>query len=167
MEVGLALGSNMGDRLAHLREARSRLLALPGLRLLAQSPVYDTEPVGVPETFGNISFLNAVIILESRMRPRALFAHTTRIEREMGRTLSAQRNAPRQIDLDIIYAGLLRMNMPDLAVPHPRWALRRFVLAPLASVRPELIIPGQSLTVSAILRSLRDSARVTELAADW
>lgn len=167
MEVGLALGSNMGDRLARLREARSRLLELPGVMLLAQSPVYDTDPVGVPEEFSALPFLNAVLILECRMQPPELHGHAMRIELEMGRARAAEKNAPRRIDIDFIYAGRLRIDTPELVVPHPRWAGRRFVLAPLASVRPELIIPGQSRTVSEVLRSLRDPARAREFARDW
>ena len=167
MEVALALGSNLGDRLECLREARARLLALPGIRLMAQSPVYDSDPVGVPEPWHKLAFLNAVLIVETAMPAPELHKQTRHIERDMGREPAAPKNAPRQIDIDLIYAGAVRMETPELIVPHPRWFLRRFVLVPLATVRPELIIPGQSLTVSEVLRSLMDPAQVREFARDW
>lgn len=167
MEVGLALGSNLGDRLENLRKARTRLLALPGMRLLAQSPVYDTDPIAVQEPWNKLLFLNAVLIFESAVALQDLHMQTRSIECDMGRTQTSAQNAPRQIDIDLVYADALQHNKPDLVVPHPRWHLRRFVLAPLASVRPELIIPGQSLTVSEILHSLQDPAQVRELATNW
>ena len=167
MEVALALGSNLGDRLERLREARARILEWPDVRLLAQSPVYDTDPVDLPEPWRKLSFLNAVLILESALPLPELHKQTRRIEHDMGRKPAAQPNAPRPIDIDVIYADAIRLDTPGLVVPHPRWAIRRFVVAPLASVRPELIIPGQSITVSGVLSSLPDTAQVREFARNW
>lgn len=153
MEAGLSLGSNLGDRLAHLRQAVSRLAALPGARILARSRVYETEPVEVPAAYRGLAFLNAVVILEWPGTVRELLAATKEIERAEGRE-RGERNGPRTLDLDILYAGGLRVEEPDLLVPHPRWAERRFVVEPLAEVRPDLALPGGRLTAREALAAL-------------
>lgn len=167
MEVGLSLGSNEGDRLVHLSQARKSLQASPGLALLARSPVYETEPVGVPPAFQAQWFLNAVLILKSALPIAGLFELCRELERREGRPARPARNAPRPIDLDIIYAGQLQCRDARLSIPHPRWAVRRFVVRPLCDVRMDLIIPGQSGTVAEVLAKLRDPSRVQRLADEW
>ncbi len=165
MESGLSLGSNRGNRMGHLRQAVRRLAALPGLQVLAKSRVYDTEPVDVPEDFRNRTFLNAVVIVEWPGSVRDLLAATRGIEKAAGRKPGV-RNGPRPLDIDILYAGSCTVNEPDLVVPHPRWSVRRFVLEPLAGVRPDLAPPGSRRTVREALAALPlDGVRVWN--GDW
>lgn len=160
MEVGLSLGSNLPDRLAHLRAAERSLAALPGLRLLARARVYETEPVDVLPEFAHLAYLNTVIVIAWDGPLRALFEACRRIEEGQGRPATRAVNVPRPIDIDILYAGALCVREPDLVVPHPRWSERLFVLRPLADVRPALVLPGQSRSVEQLLAALGAGPRV-------
>ncbi|MBN2302494.1 MAG: 2-amino-4-hydroxy-6-hydroxymethyldihydropteridine diphosphokinase [Lentisphaerae bacterium] len=160
MESGLSLGSNLGNRLENLRQAEIKISRLHGVGIIASSPVYETAPVDVSEKFGSQSFLNSVLIVKVDI-PLTIFADALwDIECDMGRKKERERNAPRIIDIDIIYADRICLNESDLAVPHPRWAARRFVVQPLADVRPDLVLPGESQTVSRILLSLPTEPKV-------
>lgn len=164
MRAGLALGSNLGDRLAQLRLARERVLALPGVSApVLRSRVYETEPVGSGPEAG--AYLNAVLEVEYDGQPITLLDGLQRIEAEFGRPSKRPRNAPRTLDLDILYAGNLVLSNAEVVIPHPRLHLRRFVLTPLADIRPELILPGQQRSIAELLAGLDDPARV-ELFAD-
>lgn len=154
MEIGFSLGSNLGDVVAHMREAKRLILAYPETVWMAQSPLYETEPVGVSPEYAHLQFLNAVMVVESPHSPGEWLAHLRQIESQMGRERQADRNAPRPIDIDILYAGEECIDRGDLVVPHPRWAQRRFVVQPLADIRPHLILPGSGITVSDILAQL-------------
>lgn len=167
MECGLSLGSNQGDRLAYLVEARRRLDALDGVTVTAASAVYETEPVDVSPAFGDQSFLNAVLIVEVSLAVTELTAAVHAIETAMGRVRVHDRNAPRPIDIDVLYAGDLRIDRPDLKVPHPRWSERRFVVEPLADVRPERVLPGATRTVSQLLAGQPETPRVAVFARAW
>ena len=159
MRAGLALGSNLGDRLAHLRFARERILTLPGVSAPAlASRVYETEPVGSGPDAG--AYLNAVLEVEYTGQPITLLDGLQRIEADFGRPSKRPRNAPRTLDLDILYAGNLVLSNAEVVIPHPRLHLRRFVLTPLADVRPDLLLPGQHETVATLLARLHDPARV-------
>jgi len=167
MEIGLSLGVNQGDRLAALRQARQHLDALSATRVLDVSPIYETDPVDVAPEFSALSFYNTVAILESGLEISELARRLHAIERTMGRTGAGPRNAPRPIDIDLIYAGALVLQTLELTLPHPRWAQRRFVVQPLADVRPDLIIPGHRDTVSAIAKRLTDPAGVRRISDRW
>lgn len=166
MEIGLSLGSNLGDRVAHMREARDRMASRPDVRLLAQSPLYETEPVGVSDAYRDLKFLNAVLIVESARSPSEWLSFLHELEYDMGRERQGDRNAPRPIDVDILYAGDQCIDGGGLVVPHPRWAQRRFVVQPLADVRPDLILPGAGRSVRDILSRLVGED-VTLFASDW
>lgn len=167
MEIGLCLGANEGDRLAYLIQAKQRILALPGISLTAQSPVYETEPVDVPPEFQNILFLNSILIIETLISIRQLMSLFQFIEQQIGRVPNPVTNAPRPVDIDIIYADQLQIEEDHIVIPHPRWTLRRFVVQPLCDVRPELHIPGQSAIVSDVLAQLQDPAKVTLFTKTW
>ena len=164
MRAGLALGSNLGDRLTQLSHARTCVLALPGVSSPAlSSRVYETEPVGSGPDAG--AYLNAVLEVEYDGQPITLLDGLQRIEADFGRPSKRPRNAPRTLDLDILYAGNLVLSNAEVVIPHPRLHLRRFVLTPLADIRPDLIVPGHQENVAALLARLHDPARV-ELFAD-
>ncbi|MBM4147796.1 MAG: 2-amino-4-hydroxy-6-hydroxymethyldihydropteridine diphosphokinase [Lentisphaerae bacterium] len=166
IEAGLSLGSNLGDRLAALRAARSAVAGLDETELIACSPVYETAPVGVPDEFGGLTFLNAVVIVRTALSPADLFRRIRDIESAQGRARAAA-GAPRTIDLDLIFAGGAEINTPELVLPHPRWSSRRFVVQPLADVMPDTRLPGANRTVSEVLASLPASPAVSMLADSW
>jgi len=167
MEVGLSLGSNLGDRLAHLSEARRLIGLIPGISISAQSCVYETSPVDVNDEFAHLPFLNAVLLIETAHNPKTLLAKFKDIEQVMGRLHATSRNAPRPIDIDIIYAGDLRIDEESVSIPHPRWVSRRFVVKPLSDLRPDLRLPDQDKTVRDQLLTLRDDQKVVPCAKTW
>lgn len=146
VDVAIALGSNLGDRASHLDYAVSRLGAsLTGLRV---SRYFDTEPVGVPA--GQPWFLNAAVVGATAAAPRELLEILLAIEGERGRERPFA-GAPRTLDLDLILFGDLRVEEPDLVVPHPRFRARRFVLEPLGEIAPDLVDPVTGRTVGELL----------------
>ena len=167
MEAGLSLGTNLGDRLAALVEAKRLLVSRLGLTILAQSPVYETEPVGVPPEYRHLRFLNAILIVSCATISHECMDHLHEIEDLMGRKRQLDRNAPRPIDIDLIYLNGQTIQSGGLVVPHPRWAERRFVVQPLADVRPDLILPGQTKTVREILRDLKAPEQVELFSGSW
>jgi 2-amino-4-hydroxy-6-hydroxymethyldihydropteridine diphosphokinase len=128
--VFVALGSNLGDRVAHLRYAADALATLPGTVLLGESAVYETAPRDVED---QPAFLNGVVALETRLGPYELLEECQGIERERGRRRDA-RFGPRTLDVDILLVEGVRSDDPVLTVPHPRMLERAFVLVPLAEV---------------------------------
>jgi 2-amino-4-hydroxy-6-hydroxymethyldihydropteridine diphosphokinase len=146
--VAIALGSNLGDRERYLREASARLTAfVVNLRL---SSFHETEPVDVgPQP----AFLNAAAVGETALEPRQLLVDLLAIERALGRE-RPYTGAPRTIDLDLIFYNARLIDEPGLAVPHPRFRERRFVLAPLAEVAPDWVDPASGATVRELLEAL-------------
>lgn len=167
MEIGLSFGSNQGDRLQNLRKARALVAGLPSVSIMAASPVYDTEPVDVAEELRAQSFLNAVLIVESEGGIHSFSRAIHAIEDDMGRVRGPDRNAPRVIDIDIIYAGAEHRSETALSVPHPRWKERRFVVQPLADVRPDLVIPGEQRSVGDILAGMPQAPTARFFCRDW
>ena len=163
----MSLGSNLGDRLAHLREARQSIAALPDVEILASSPVYETEPVDVPPGFSDMPFLNAILLIHAVLDIGHLHDELMAVESRMGRRRSNERNAPRPMDIDIIYAGTLVLETGRLIVPHPRWADRRFVVQPLADVRPWLKLPAATRTVRETLETLPTHPAVVLFSDNW
>ena len=153
MRIGIALGSNIGDRLRNLQLARTELLAMPAVSGTALcSKVYETEPVDCEP--GSAPYLNAVVEIGYEGHPVSLLDELQAIEKKMGRPSKRPRNAPRIIDLDILYAGNLALANEEIVIPHPRLHSRKFVLAPLNDIRPELVLPGYHDMVSALLGQL-------------
>jgi 2-amino-4-hydroxy-6-hydroxymethyldihydropteridine diphosphokinase len=158
--AAIALGSNLGDRDAHLDHAVARLADL--LSDLRVSSRYDTAPVGV--TGEQPTFLNAAVVGTTTLDPRSLLRELQAIEAERGRERPV-RNAPRTLDVDLVLYGDAVVSEPELEVPHPRFRDRLFVLEPLAEIAPELADPVTGLTVAALLRKLgpRSQERVAKL----
>ena len=143
MRSGIALGSNVGDRLANLRAAYRNVANLSSDPAAVRcSSIYETSPVDSPP--GVSSYLNAVMEIEYDRPAIALLDSLLQIERALGRPSKRPRNAPRSIDLDLLYVGNSTLNSPEIIIPHPRITQRRFVLEPLAEVVPDLVLPGTS-----------------------
>ena len=166
MRTGVALGSNLDDRLANLRAAREAIVDLTGLAppVLA-SLVYETDPVGCESGAGK--FLNAVLEFDYDGDPVALLNQLIRIEESLGREREHARNVSRKIDIDLLYSGDTKIDSQQVQLPHPRLHLRRFVLQPLADIRPDLVLPGQTKSVCQLLARLDESAKVIGLTDDW
>ena len=140
MRAFLGLGSNLGDRWAYLREA---VASLPDV--VALSPVYETSPVGGPE--GQRPYLNCVVELDTELGPRELLAVARGLEAAAGRE-RGERWGPRTLDVDVLLVDDLSVDESDLVVPHPRMWERRFVLAPLADLAPDLLPEGWEARVA-------------------
>jgi 2-amino-4-hydroxy-6-hydroxymethyldihydropteridine diphosphokinase len=149
--VYIALGSNIGDRAENLQQARAQITA-PDLRVLRASSIYETAPRDIKD---QPWFLNQVIECETDLFPRQLLARLQKIEKSMGRKRGIAKG-PREIDLDILFFGDAVVKAPELEVPHPRMAERRFVLQPLAELAPEKKHPGTRKTVREMLAGVAD-----------
>lgn len=167
MELGISLGSNLGNRVAHLRDARKAINAVDGVSELGHSPIYETDPVDVSPQYQDMMFLNAVLIIQTDETASDWLNRLNTIETHLGRVRDADKNAPRTIDLDILYAGDQCIDSGGLIVPHPRWTTRRFVLQPLADVRGALVLPGQTDSVSTLLANLQSDEKLNRLDDEW
>ena len=154
--AGIALGSNLGDRLANLQAARDRLreIATPGEPFLL-APTYQTEPLLCPP--GSPYFHNSVVEIDFAGDAFELLELTQSIEKQLGRTTSPERNAPRIIDVDLLYFGDQIIDTEELVLPHPRIGERRFVLQPLAEIRSGLTLPGHTACIAALLAGLQSA----------
>ena len=146
MRAYVAVGSNLGDRWARLALAARELRTAPGVAVLRASRVWDTAPLGPPQP----RYLNAVLELETTRTAPSLLGLMREVEERAGRTRDL-RWGPRTLDLDLLLFGNLVTRSPRLTVPHPEMAHRRFVLAPLAELRPDLPVPGTDSTVGRLL----------------
>jgi 2-amino-4-hydroxy-6-hydroxymethyldihydropteridine diphosphokinase len=147
------IGSNLGDRLAHLQLAVNELAAAAGVEVVDVSSVYETAPVGGPE---QPDYLNAVVAVDTARSARELFALAQSIESTAER-VRAVRWGPRTLDVDVLLVGDERIDEPDLVVPHPRMSERAFVLVPLADLDPawRARIPADDDSVRATGLALR------------
>ena len=151
--VYLGLGSNVGDSETLLRSALDGLNG-PDLRLLRVSSTYETEPIGLREQRW---FLNLAAEFETELFPKQLLHRIQKIERDLGRRRTVP-NGPRTIDIDILLYGNSVIATDELQIPHPRYRERRFTLAPLAELNPELRDPVTRKTVGEMLAGLRGQA---------
>ena len=147
----LGLGSNIGDRRAHLQAAVDHLRE-HAVQALASSSIYDTEPVGL--ILDQPEFLNAVVRIETGLGPEQLLAACKTVEREVGRSAGGPRHGPRVIDVDLLLLGALEYRSERLALPHEEVTSRRFVLVPLLELDPGLTLPGSQAPLSAALDAL-------------
>jgi 2-amino-4-hydroxy-6-hydroxymethyldihydropteridine diphosphokinase len=160
--VFVALGSNLGDSAALLREAMRRLEALSEYPLL-KSSLWQSTPVDCPPD--SPLFVNAVVGLATHPMetPESLLEKLQTLEREFGRAPKTVLNEPRSLDLDLIAFGREVRATPQLTLPHPRAPQRRFVLAPLDEIAPSLVLPGQTRTIRELLAELRTDEVVRRL----
>ncbi|MGH9415794.1 MAG: 2-amino-4-hydroxy-6-hydroxymethyldihydropteridine diphosphokinase [Terriglobales bacterium] len=150
MRAYVALGSNRGDRARNLARA---LDAMPAAAISVRrlSAVEETQPVGAT---GRRRFLNAVAEVSTGLSPRVLLRRLRQIERRLGRHAGGGRNRPRTVDLDLLLYGRARVGGRELALPHPRFAQRGFVLDGLAELAPSLRAPGSSRSMRQLRRRL-------------
>jgi 2-amino-4-hydroxy-6-hydroxymethyldihydropteridine diphosphokinase len=158
----IGLGSNLGDRKANLDAAVTALAETPGIEVAAVSSYHETTPVGGPGSQG--AYLNAALTLETSLSPSALLAILQEVENRHGRVREARWDK-RTLDLDLILLGPNILETPHLTVPHPRFAIRRFVLAPSIEVAPTFIDPITGKTIDQLLTRL--SRRPSYLALDF
>ncbi|HET7177797.1 MAG TPA: 2-amino-4-hydroxy-6-hydroxymethyldihydropteridine diphosphokinase [Solirubrobacterales bacterium] len=156
----LGLGSNVGDRGGHLRAAIA-MLGGRGVEVEAVSSLYETEPVG--EVLDQPDFLNAAIRVRTGLEPEALLEVCKEIEAERGRALDAPRHSARPLDVDLLLLGDLELATERLTLPHPEVTSRRFVLAPLLELDPELTLPDGTRLADA-LASLGPGQRAEKVA---
>jgi 2-amino-4-hydroxy-6-hydroxymethyldihydropteridine diphosphokinase len=145
----VALGANLGDRLATLEGALATLDATPGIQVLARSRWFHTAPVGPPQP----PYLNGCALLAVRLPPEALLERLQETEQRYGR-VRQERWGPRTLDLDLIFYGRLRLRGARLDLPHPRFRERAFVLVPLAELAPEWVDPLTGHTVAHLARAV-------------
>jgi 2-amino-4-hydroxy-6-hydroxymethyldihydropteridine diphosphokinase len=155
----LGLGSNVGDRLCHLRAALDGLRA-GGVEVLAASSAYETEPVG--EILDQPDFLNAAVRIETTLDPEALLDLCKAIEAERGRAFDLPRHSPRPLDIDLLLIDGLELATDRLTLPHPQATARRFVMEPLLELDPELALPDGT-RVSDARAALGEGERVVRL----
>ena len=154
----LSLGSNLGDRRANIRQALGRLEA-QGVRAVRVSSLYKTEPVGYK---AQPWFLNCVAEIETDLMPLQLLRRCRAVERELGRR-PGLRGGPRPIDLDILLYERAVVQLPEVTVPHPRMAERRFVLVPLNELAAQVRHPVTQQTVADMLHETADHSQVVKL----
>lgn len=161
MQAIIALGANLGDPIATVKQAAKEIGALAQVTALRLSSLYRTKPVGYTE---QDDFINAVMLVETSLAPADLFAHLARLEQEHHRVRQCK-NGPRTLDLDLIAYGDLQSANPQLTLPHPRAQERAFVLVPLNEIAPDYVFPDSSRSVSEALALLppNDLADVLKL----
>jgi 2-amino-4-hydroxy-6-hydroxymethyldihydropteridine diphosphokinase len=159
--VFIALGANLGDPAAQLREAILRLDREPGLGVLRASRAYRTPPWGpVPQP----PYLNAVAEIETTLDAAELIERLLAVERAIGRTREGERWGPRSIDLDLLLDGAFVHDLPGCRVPHPRMHQRAFVLVPLAELAAEAWVPGQGRVADCLQRLPRAERDAVDVA---
>ena len=166
MRTAVGLGSNLGDRLGNLHVARKAIVAVANVKPpIFYSAVYETEPVGCEAGAGK--FLNAVVEFEYQGDPATLLEQLVGIEEALGRKRDHAKNVSRTIDIDLLYCGHRGVDDGGLQLPHPRIHMRKFVLKPLADIRPDLVLPGRKKTVSELLTDLKQSGELVRFADRW
>ena len=150
--VFLAVGANLGDPAAQLVEAADRL-ATEVLTVVGRSRLYRSAPIGPP---GQPEYFNAALEVRTRLSPADLLKHTQGVESAMGR-IKTERWGPRLVDVDIALYGAQQVSTRELVIPHAELANRRFVLAPLADLAPEFVVPGFDRTIAELLAALDDN----------
>ncbi len=166
MRTAVALGSNLGDRLGTLRAARRAILGLSNVKPpILSSAIYETDPVDCEP--GANKFLNAVIEFDYDRDLPSLLEELIRIEKALGRKRDHPKNVSRTIDIDMLYYDQRIIADERLQLPHPRMHLRKFVLQPLADIRPGLILPGQTQTVDELAAKVENSGEVVPFMDEW
>jgi 2-amino-4-hydroxy-6-hydroxymethyldihydropteridine diphosphokinase len=156
--VFIGLGSNLGDRRANIVEALEKIRAIPGVRVVKESSLYESEPHGDAKTW----FVNGAIELHTEIPADKLLAKLRAIETAMGRKrVKGKRWGSRIIDLDMLLYGPLVLNKRTLRIPHPQIPNRKFVLMPLSELAPHVVHPVLQSTISELLAATKDTKRIS------
>lgn len=161
----LALGSNLGDRIANLVAARAAIAASIGCTLRQSSSLYESPAWGSSES--QPDYLNSVIAIDTTLTASALWQRASEIEIDHGRVRSAVPNAARTLDIDLLLFADLTINTLNVVLPHPRMHLRKFVLCPLLEIAPEVRIPGRGAAAALILQLVDPDPRKLSHNSAW
>ena len=155
-QVYIGIGSNVGKKKDNFLEALDRLAKLPDTKILKESSLYESEPLGDSTDW----YVNGAIEIETKFRPEMLLNKFKNIERAMGRKKVKKRWGARIIDLDILLYDALVMKKKNLNIPHPEMPTRKFVLIPLSEIAPQVIHPELGVTISELLVNVKDNKKI-------
>jgi 2-amino-4-hydroxy-6-hydroxymethyldihydropteridine diphosphokinase len=155
-QVYIGIGSNVGKKKDNFLEALDRLAKLPDTKILKESSLYESEPLGDSTDW----YVNGAIEIETKFKPEMLLNKFKNIERAMGRKKVKKRWGARIIDLDILLYDSLVMKKKNLHIPHPEMPHRKFVLIPLSEIAPQVIHPELGVTISELLVNVKDSKKI-------
>jgi 2-amino-4-hydroxy-6-hydroxymethyldihydropteridine diphosphokinase len=155
-QVDIGIGSNIGNKRENFFEAVERVGKLPDTRVIKESSLYESEPLGDAKDW----YVNGAIEIETKFKPEALLEKFKNIERTMGRKKVKKRWGARIIDLDILLFDLAVVKKKNLRVPHPEMASRKFVLIPLSEIAPQVIHPELGVTISELLINVKDDKKI-------
>ena len=155
-QLYVGIGSNVGDRKDNFLEALNRLAKIPDIKVIKESSLYESEPLGDAKEW----YVNGAIQIETRLKPDVLLLKFKNIERAMGRKKVKKRWGSRIIDLDILLYNGLILKKKNLRIPHPEMQNRRFVLVPLSEIAPQVIHPELGVSISELLINVNDNKKV-------
>ena len=158
-QVYIGIGSNLGKKKENYLEALTRIAKIPKTRIIKESSLYESEPLGDSKEW----FVNGVIEIETELKPELLLKKCKNIERAMGRKKVRKRWGARIIDLDILFYNSLILEKKSFKVPHPELHNRKFVLIPLSEIGPQVIHPVLGATISELVVTAKDDKKVSLL----
>lgn len=155
-QVYIGIGSNVGKKKENFLEALTRLAKLPDTKIIRESSLYESEPLGNSKEW----YVNGVIEIETKFKPDVLLQKFKSIERAMGRKKVKRRWGDRIIDLDILLYDAVVIDKKNVKIPHPEMANRKFVLVPLSEIAPQVIHPELGVTISELLVNVKDDKKL-------
>ncbi len=155
-QVYIGIGSNVGNKRENFFEAVTRLAKLPDTRVLKESSLYESEPLGDAKEW----YVNGAVEIETKFKPDMLLKKFKNIERAMGRKKIKKRWGARIIDLDILLYDSAVVKKKNLRIPHPEMSSRKFVLIPLSEIAPQVIHPELGVTISEMLIKIKDDKKI-------
>ena len=155
-QVYIGIGSNVGNKRENFFEAVTRLAKLPDTRVLKESSLYESEPLGDAKEW----YVNGAVEIETRLKPDMLLKKLKNIERSMGRKKVKKRWGARVIDLDIVLYDSAVVKKKTLRIPHPEMCTRKFVLLPLSEIAPQVVHPELGVTISELLIKIKDDKKI-------
>ena len=160
-QVYIGVGSNLGKKKENYLEALTRIAKIPQTRIIKESSLYESEPLGDSKEW----YVNGAIEVETELGPEELFNRCKNIERAMGRKKVRKKWGARIIDLDVLLYNNLKLEKRNLKIPHPEMHTRKFVLIPLSEIAPQVVHPVLDETISELLVGVKDNKRVSLMRA--